>query len=122
MQIVDSLTQPEIAEIMEGLNKEEIFYCADGTDNIKFAADVVKALRKPLDIRADIFTLVFSDEYDKDCINFITEVIAEVRKQELEEWRAANPDLIDAPNPDNPIKSRWIRAQYESDRVDHKKV
>ena len=45
-----------------------------------------------------------------------------MRKAELEEWRKANPDLVDAPNPNNPIKSRWIRSQYESQRVDHKKA
>ena len=121
MNIVDNLTEAQIAEVMAGLTKEEIFYYTDATDHLDFVNDVVGRLGKQLEIRADIFTLVFADGFDLDFADEVIRDIAEMRKAELEEWRAANPDLIDAPNPNNPIKSRWIRFQYESQRVDHRK-
>ena len=120
MNIVDNLTEAQIAEVMAGLTKEEIFYCTAETDHNEFGIGVIQALSKPLEVRSDIFTLVFDDRYDKDSINNLVKSIAEERKRQVEEWRKANPDLIDAPNPDNPIKSRWIRTQYESERKEHR--
>ena len=36
MNIIDTLTESQIAEIMAGLTKEEIFYFTDTTDQPRF--------------------------------------------------------------------------------------
>ena len=74
---------------------------------------VVGALGDELEERADVFILVFERGFTSEFAEGVKMEIAKLRQETLDAWQAQNP-TPDEPNPDNPIKARWLRVQLDA--------
>ena len=106
-------TDSEIADIMGDLVKEKVFVYIKETDRTQFVMTVVGALGDELEERADVFILVFERGFTSEFAEGVKMEIAKLRQETLDAWQAQNP-TPDEPNPDNPIKARWLRVQLDA--------
>ena len=57
--------------------------------------------------------LVFERGFTSEFAEGVKMEIAKLRQETLDAWQAQNPSP-DEPNPDNPIKARWLRVQLDA--------